>query len=199
MKRECEITRREALRRSLLLSLLGAEVAAASLSSSVAQQALTGTKTLVAYLSRTGNTRVIAGQLQRALNTDLFEIRTAEPYPDDYEETVELARQQREAAAAPPLAARVTEMAGYDTVFLGFPVWGMALPAPVLTFLTTHDLTDKALIPFITHGGYGTGSAPQTVAELAPNSRILDPFVMQADQERETLDRVSAWLRDIET
>jgi len=197
MKKEWEITRREALRRSLLLSLLGAGATASSLSSSVAQTALPGTKTLVAYLSRTGNTKVIAEQLQRALGADLFEIRTAQPYPEDYEETVERARQQRDAGTEPPLLAHVENIGGYDTVFLGFPIWGMALPAPVRTFLTTHDLSGMTLVPFVTHGGYGTGSAPQTVAELAPNSRILDPFVMQADQERETLNRVSAWLRDI--
>lgn len=96
------------------------------------------------------------------------------------------------------LAARVTGIGGYDTVFLGFPIWGTALPAPVSTFLTTHDLSRRTLVPFITHGGYGTGSAPQTIAELAPNSRILDPFVMQVDQERKTLNRVSAWLRDLD-
>lgn len=197
MKKEWEITRREALRRSLLLSLLGAEVAAFSLSSSVAQTALPATKTLVAYLSRTGNTRVIAGQLQRALSADLFEIRTAQPYPEDYEETVERARQQRDAGTEPPLVAGVEDIGGYETVFLGFPIWGMALPPPVRTFLAMHELSGTTLVPFITHGGYGTGTALQTVAEFAPNSRILDSFVMQADQERETLNRVSAWLRDI--
>ncbi|MFD1378113.1 flavodoxin family protein [Fodinicurvata halophila] len=90
------------------------------------------------------------------------------------------------------------DVAGYQTVFLGFPIWGMALPAPVRTFLTTHDLSDKTLVPFITHGGYGTGSAPRSVADLASGARILEPFVLQADQERETLNRVTAWLQAVE-
>ncbi|WP_143037607.1 flavodoxin [Allgaiera indica] len=34
----------------------------------------------------------------------------------------------------------------------------MALPAPVRTFLKTHDLTGKTIVPFITHGGYGPGA-----------------------------------------
>ena len=52
-------------------------------------------------------------------------------------------------------------------MFLGFPIWGLALPVPVQTFLTTHDLSGKTVVPFITHGGYGTGSAPETLAGFA--------------------------------
>ena len=48
-------------------------------------------KSLVAFFSRSGNTRVIAGQLSRALPADLFEIVPATPYPADYFETVEQA------------------------------------------------------------------------------------------------------------
>lgn len=189
------MSRRDILN-SLLLPALGLGLASAP--SNVFAQAGGSSRTLVAYLSRSGNTRVIAGQLQRRFRADLFEIRTAEPYPEDYEETVERARQHRDSAATPPLAESVGDVAGYQTVFLGFPIWGMALPAPVRTFLTTHDLSDKTLVPFITHGGYGTGSAPRTVADLASRARIMEPFVLQADQERETLNRVTAWLQAVE-
>jgi hypothetical protein len=40
------------------------------------------------------------------------------------------------------------------------------------------------LRPFITHGGYGVGSAQGTLASLAPAARIQPAFVMEADQER---------------
>ena len=83
-------------------------------------------------------------------------------------------------------------------MFLGFPIWGMALPAPVRTFLTTHDVSGKALVPFITHGGYGVGTAPDTVAALAPRARIVTSFVLEADQERATMNAVSAWLETVE-
>jgi flavodoxin len=153
--------------------------------------------TLVAYLSRSGNTRTIAGALQRQYAADLFEIRTADPYPADYEETVDRAQRERDAGAAPALAGSVSDMRRYDTIFLGFPIWGMALPAPVRTFLQTHDIAERTLVPFITHGGYGTGSAPETVASLAPRARLATPFVLEMDQERATLSAVSAWLQEI--
>lgn len=189
------ISRRRALL-APLLPVLGAGLAW-TVSSAQAQQR-SNNRTLVAYLSRSGNTRVIAGQLSRRYNANLFEIRTAVPYPEDYEETVEQARLQRDAAATPELAERVADIARYETIFLGFPIWGEALPAPLRTFLTTHDLSGKTVAPFITHGGYGPGSAPQTLGDLAPRARLVEAFVLECDQERDTLNRVSAWLQKVE-
>lgn len=83
---------------------------------------------LVAYFTRSGNTRVIAGTLQRALSANLFEIRPARPYPDDYEQTVEQARQETERGYEPPLEARVPDLQAYDTVLLGLPIWGGTAP-----------------------------------------------------------------------
>jgi len=179
-----------------LLSLLGASLPWAA-SPAVARERDDG-RTLVAYLSRSGNTRVIAGALGRRYHAPLFEIRTAVPYPADYEEAVERARRERDAAAVPGLAERVADIDRYETVFLGFPIWGGALPAPVRTFLTTHDLSGRTLAPFLTHGGYGPGSALETVASLVPRARLVPPFVLEADRERRTLNLVSNWLRDVE-
>ncbi len=81
-----------------------------------------GSRILVAYFSRSGNTRVVAGLIHRALGTDLFEIRPASAYPEDYLETVEQARQERDRGYEPALAAKVTHMADYDIVYLGFPI-----------------------------------------------------------------------------
>lgn len=157
-----------------------------------------GSKTLIAYLTRSGNTRVIAETLQRALSADLFEIRPAHPYPADYEEHVAQAAREHANAYEPPLAALVADIGSYDEIFLGFPIWGQAAPPPVISFLKRHDLRGKILRPFITHGGYGVGSAPGTLASLAPAARIAPAFVMEADQERRTLDQIKSWLGGME-
>lgn len=150
--------------------------------------------TLVAYFSRSGNTRVIAGVIQRAQHADLFEIRPARAYPADYFETVEQARQERDRGEQPPLAAKAANLAAYDTVFLGFPIWGETLPPVVRTFLASHDLAGKVVIPFITHGGYGPGDAAAQLARRAAGARLQAAFVMEADQERHTTTQVQAWL-----
>ena len=153
-----------------------------------------GAKVLVAYYTRTGNTRVIARQISRALGTDIFEIRTVDPYPEDYEEQVAVAEQQRESGFEPPLAATVPDIKSYATVFLGFPIWGMTAPAVIRSFLSKHDLSGKTLVPFITHGGYGIGQSLNVLADHAPTARLVEGFSRQCDQERETLEQVKRWL-----
>jgi flavodoxin len=158
-----------------------------------------GSRSLVAYFSRSGNTRVIAGTIQRALAADLFDIRPVLPYPEDYEQTVEQARQERDRGYQPPLAATIPDMAAYDILFLGFPIGGETTPPVIRSFLAGHDLSGKTLVPFVTHGGYGLGNSLSVVAEHAPQARLLEGFAMQADQERKTLALVTRWLNSVHT
>jgi flavodoxin len=182
-------------RRTLLAapSLLPLAVQAASAQPAGGPEAATS-RILVAYFSRSGNTRVIAGTLQRELGADLFEIRPERPYPDDYEETVAQATRERDSGFEPPLEAVVTDVAAYDMVFLGLPIWGETAPPVIRSFLRAHDLTGKTLRPFITHGGYGVGSSMAVITVQAPGALIEPPLVMEADQERRTLRQVRDWL-----
>ena len=154
----------------------------------------TGSRTLVAYFTRSGNTRVIAGQLHRELKADLFEILPAAAYPEDYEQTVEQARQERDAGVRPPLKATVPSHAAYDAVFLCFPIWGETAPPIIRSFLAAHDLSGKTVRPVITHGGYGLGDSLAVLERHAPNARLAPAFSMEADQERRTMTQVRDWL-----
>lgn len=149
---------------------------------------------LVAWFSRSGNTRVIAGQIARSLQADRFEITPARPYPDDYFETVAQAQAERDSGFEPPLAGMVPGMDGYSTLYLGFPVWGMTTPPVIRSFLAAHDLASKTIIPFITHGGYGPGDSLEVVARHAPGARLIEGLVMERPQERQTIGRVNEWL-----
>lgn len=192
--------KRPAVGRRELLGTL-ASIAVAAGASDAAGQSRTpqsqDSKVLVAYFSRTGNTRVIAGQTRRALRADLFEIAPGDPYPEDYEETVVQAVRERDRGYRPALRTSAPDIRAYDVLFLGFPIWGETAPAVIRSFLAQHDLSDKTLVPFITHGGYGAGRSMAVVREHAPRARVLNPFVMEADQERRTLTQVSRWLSGV--
>ena len=188
------MSRRDALMTSLLLPLTAAG-AGLSTQASRAQEAASNSTVLVAYFSRTGNTRLIARQIRRALDAHLFEIETAEAYPEDYQAMVAQAEREREAEQTkPPLRGSVANLASYQTIFLGFPIWGMTAPAPIRSSLTRHYLSGKTLVPFITHGGYGLGNSLSVVAEHAPRARLLGEFSKECDQERVTLNQVTGWL-----
>lgn len=187
------LSRRTMLTTPALLAFAGA----AARAQDGGPAAAAGSATLVAYLTRSGNTRVVAETLHRQLDAALFEIRPAAPYPADYEQHVAQAQRERDSGFAPPLAAKVEEIARYTQVFLGFPIWGETAPPPIRAFLAAHDLRGKVLRPFITHGGYGTGDATEVLAALAPGVEIAEPFVMKADQERQTLTEIRGWLAQI--
>lgn len=191
------ISRRQALQGSLLLPLVAGESSPAA--STEADTAGRSTTVLVAYFTRTDNTRLIATQVARALDATLFQIVPAAAYPEDYEAQVAQAEDERQRGYEPPLQAMVPDIGSYETVFLGFPIWGMTAPSVIRSFLSRHDLSGKTLVPFITHGGYGLGNSLAVVTEHAPNARLIDGFSKQCDQERETLREVTQWLTSVET
>lgn len=191
MSKPISTLRRKFMATSVLSGLAAAYPALAAPGSTMRK----GGTALVAYFSRSGNTRVIAGQIHRAQNAMLFEIQPARPYPDDYLETVEQARRERDRGYRPPLKATVPEFARYQTIYLGFPIWGGTVPPVIRAFLAAHDFKGKTIIPFITHGGYGIGNSLAVLTADVPGARLLDRgLVMQADQERQTLEQVTRWL-----
>lgn len=185
-------------RRALMTSLAGLSLGSAAQTGDTSKAGSTRSATsqiLVAYFSRSGNTRVVAGLIQRALGANVFEIRPATPYPADYLTTVEQARQERDRGIEPALQATVPGIESYGTVLLGFPIWGETAPPVIRSFLSAHELASKTLIPFITHGGYGLGDSQAVIARHAPRALLRPAFSMQADQERQTMERVNDWLR----
>ncbi len=182
-------------RRTIMAALASLPLSGCAASTSANSEGRpSGAKTLVAYFSRSGNTRVVAGLIQRGLSADVFEIRPASPYPEDYLETVEKARAERDEGIEPPLERRIDAIANYETVYLGFPIWGETAPPVIRSFLRAHDLSGKELVPFITHGGYGLGTSLSVLQAHAPNARLKEAFSMEADQERRTMNQVREWL-----
>lgn len=189
----------DAHRRMLISALAGLTLSSAVLTPAAANRVnrQNNSRTLVIYFSRSGNTRVIAGVIHRQLNTDLVEIEPATAYPEDYFQTVELAKNQRDRGVKPALKHAIANLERYQTVYLGFPIWGTTLPPLVNTFLSSHDLSNKRVIPFITHGGYGIGDSEAKLATLAATAQWDKPLVIECDQERKTTETVTRWLSSL--
>lgn len=149
---------------------------------------------LIAYFSRTGNTRVIANQIKRERNAAIYEIDAATPYPEDYQTTVAQASRETSGGYLPPLKTSVPDLSLFNAIYLGFPIWGMTMPPVVKSFLRSANLSGKTVHPFVTHGGFGIGNSLGVLTSLATEADIKVPFSMEADQERRTLDSVRSWL-----
>jgi flavodoxin len=90
-------------------------------------------RTLIVYLSRTNNTKAVAEIIQQEAGGDLVALVLKDPYPEDYDAIVKQVAEENESRFLPPLKTKV-DMKKYDTIFLGFPTWGMQLPPPAKSF-----------------------------------------------------------------
>ena len=118
-----------------------------------AQPQTDGKKVLVAYFSHTGNTEKVAQIIQRKTGGDLFKIESATPYSTVYREVTEVAKQEKADNARPALKNTVSDMAQYDVVFVGYPIWWYTAPMAAATFADSYDFSGKTVITFCTSGG----------------------------------------------
>lgn len=129
-------------------------------------------KTLVAYFSASGVTKGLAQKVASATGGDLYEITPAVPYTDadlDWRNSKSRSSiEMKDKSSRPEITGKIENMADYDTVYIGFPIWWYVAPTIINTFLEQYDLTGKAIIPFATSGSSGMGN---TNAELAPSCK----------------------------
>ena len=134
-------------------------------------------KTLVACFSATGTTERVARDLAAAIGADLFEIAPVEPYSAaDLNWNDRRSRssvEMNDEACRPAIVDTVENMAVYDTVFVGFPVWWYVEPRIVDTFLEAYDFAGKTVVPFATSGGSDLGKAPHRMQKLALGAKVL--------------------------
>ncbi len=154
-------------------------------------------KILVAYFSHSGNTRVIADQIHKNVGGDLFEIVTVNPYPADYDECVEQAKQELGSDHRPVLRTKVKNLGTYDVVFIGYPNWWGTIPRPVATFLTEHDLSGTTLAPFCTHEGSRLGNSVREITKLCPRSTVLEGLAVRGSYVATARAEVAEWLNKI--
>lgn len=152
---------------------------------------------LVACFSRSGNTEQVAREIEAQTGGTLFEIAPEEPYPDDYDATVERFRQERDADARPLLASSVENMEDYDVVFVGYPIWGGDMPHVVRTFLEEYGLRGKTVIPFCTHGGSGFSASIRTLEALCSDSTILGGYEIYGSDAGDCGDEIAVWLDEL--
>ena len=135
-------------------------------------------KALAAYFSATGVTAKAAKALAGAVGGDLYEIKPAVPYSaadlNWMDKGSRSSVEMRDARSQPALAAADAPVAGYDVIFLGFPVWWYVAPTIVNTFLEAYDFTGKTIVLFATSGGSGLGKSAAGLRASAPGAKIMD-------------------------
>ena len=139
-------------------------------------------KKLVAYFSASGVTKSYAEKLAKAADADLFEIKPEVPYTkadlDWMDKNSRSTVEMKNPDSRPEIAEKLADMAKYDTVFLGFPIWWYVAPTIVDTFLESYDFSNKTIIPFATSGGSGMGKTSDVLRKVCPDADIKDGKVI---------------------
>ena len=95
----------------------------------------------------------------------------------------------------PAIDGRVEDMAQYDTVFVGFPIWWYQAPRIVETFLESYDFAGKTVIPFATSGGSGLGRTESVLKPCcAADTRWLSGRCLSS---RESAASVQKWVESL--
>ncbi len=154
---------------------------------------------LVVYFSCAGRTEGVAETIAEETGGALHEIVPAVPYTEaDLDYTVSDCRaneEQRTPSARPEIANSVENMADYDTVFLGYPIWQGRAPKIIYTFLESYDFAGKTLVPFCTSGSTGIGGSEGNLHALAEDAAWKAGRRFSAGATAQT---VREWLEELQ-
>lgn len=150
-------------------------------------------KAAVIYFTRSGQTRAAAEHIAGKLCAETFELRPAEPYPEEYRAVVNRAMEELRAGTRPELAS-MPDVSDCDTVLVGSPNWCGTFAAPVATFLAKAPLDGKRVALFCTSGGSGLKNMPRDAERLSPKAVFLpgDAFKNGAD-----IAAMDAWVEQL--
>ena len=170
-------------------------------------------KTIIIYFSRPGenygvgtvdigNTEMIVEYLKQITSITVYKINPETPYPVSYEETKTIANSERDSGARPAIKDPLTDISNYDTILLGYPIWGGNLPNIVINQLeklsNKTNWKEKTIYPFNTHEGSGVGNSINDIKNYAKNAVVKDGFAIKGTDARkaESHEKILKWLNE---
>jgi flavodoxin len=168
-----------------------------------------GGRVLLAYFSRpgenywyggrrdleVGNTEVLARAIRARLKCDVHRIEPVDPYPADYDETVERNVREQQSDARPAIASPLASIDPYDTILLASPIWNVRAPMIMTTFAERYDFAGKTVHPVTTHAMSGLGTTPDDYSQSCRGARIGRGLAVRGEQARSARADVDSWLR----
>lgn len=144
-----------------------------------------------------GTTEVVARYIQTAVGGDLHLIETSTPYPTEFDDVRDQNHAEQAAGTLPTLKNRIESVEQYDVIFIGYPNWALDVPQAILSFLSSYDLSEKTVVPFCTHDGYGAGSTYRSVQNAASGANVLEGIAIEASEVPSAESQVQGWLERI--
>jgi flavodoxin len=154
-------------------------------------------KVLVLYYSQTANTKAVADEIATRLDADTEEIVAVNPYDGDFQATIGRCLQERETGVLPEINPIAADLAAYDVICLGYPVWFGTFAPPVITLLNQIDLAGKKVVPFCTFGSGGLESSIADLKARQPEADVLPGYGVRAARIDAVPAEVDRFLKEI--
>lgn len=155
-------------------------------------------KYLILYYSQTGATQTVANAIKSSLGdaADVEVIEVEEPYSGTYQETIERCQKEKADGTVPAVKPLKANLADYDAVFLGYPIWFGTYAQPIAGLVKSVDFAGKKIVPFCT---FGSGGLVESIADLKkalPQAEILDGYGVRNARIAKAADEVGQFLID---
>ena len=152
-------------------------------------------KALVVCFSCTGTTKGVAEKIAKITGADLYEIKAAKEYTDDdrnwHDDNSRTTIEQNDKSARPEIGSDPVSLDGYETIYIGFPIWWGEEPRIMDTFVESCDFDGKTVIPFCTSGGSSIGNSGKNLEENAGSGKWLDGERFDSNT---TEDELKTWI-----
>ena len=137
-------------------------------------------KVLVLYYSQTSNTKTVAQEIATRLDADIEKISLVEPYDTAFQATIDRCKADREKGILPEIKPLKANIADYDWIFIGYPIWFGTYSPPIASLLDKIDLSGKFVVPFCTFGSGGLESSVKDLTEKQPNAKVMPGYGVRA-------------------
>ena len=157
----------------------------------------TENKPLIVYFSATGTTARVARTIAEATGGTLYEIVPQQAYTGDDLDWND--RQSRSSAemnnpqARPALKDTKADVASHYVIFIGYPIWWDQAPRIINTFIESHDLKGKTLVPFATSGGSSITGSVNALRKAYPDLEWQDGKLLN----RASRNTIQNWINDM--
>ena len=138
----------------------------------------TKTDVLVVFFSATGTTKAVGEKIAAITGADVYEIKPATEYTSAdlnwNDSKSRSTKEQNDASARPAIGSETISLAGYKTVYIGYPIWWGEEPRIMDTFVESYNFDGITMIPFCTSGSSGIGSSGKNLENHAGSGTWLD-------------------------
>lgn len=153
--------------------------------------------TLIIYYSQTGVTRTLAEEIKKHLGCGMIEIEPADPYNGDYDATIARWRNELKDSVKVAIKPLAVNLDDYNTIFLGFPIWGGTYASPVASFLEDVTLDGKTVVTFATFGSGGLSAATVDVETAQPEANVVRGYGVRNARIANAADEVACRLAEM--